>query len=264
MKICGIYGLLNTANGKWYVGQSDHITRRIKSHFAPLLRGTHYNQRLQRDFSTFGRACFEVKILEECSCDLLDEREQAWIDKHRSSVRGRGYNAMDVIFPRCKFTDEHRKKISDTWKAKPMTEARRANIRRLAAINLGSKWTAEQRAAFSLARRGKPHKGGYKLSEETRRKMSASRLGRKLGPMPQSQRDNLSRAHSGKKLTAEHIRKVVLAKLGYRHSPETCRKIADSNRRRVGMKMSAAACAKMSAAQYRRYATSPQQMQLWA
>jgi hypothetical protein len=74
---------------------------------------------------------------------------------------------------------------------------------------------------------------GIKLPEETRRRMSASRKGRKFGPLSEEHKRKLSEAKKGKesnrkgvKLSEEHIRKSAIARTGIKRSEETKRKIS--------------------------------------
>lgn len=88
---CGIYGLKNKINGKWYVGQSvdvidrwNHAYKRVKCHTQPKI----YNA-----LKKYGYDNFEKIILEECdNVDwILDYREMYWI-RSLNSVEN-GYNA---------------------------------------------------------------------------------------------------------------------------------------------------------------------------
>jgi len=84
---------------------------------------------------------------------------------------------------------------------------------------------------------------GYRHTEETRRKMSASHTGIKRGPFTKEHRENLSKAHKGKggwKLSDETKRKIGLAKMGDKNpwhnrefSEEHRRKIAEAGRGRI-------------------------------
>lgn len=86
---------------------------------------------------------------------------------------------------------------------------------KLAAVNMGKKYTSEHKANISVAKAGKKHTAeqraknaaghiGKKLTSETRAKLSAIRRGKKLGPKTPEQKAKLSAANTGKKLTSEH------------------------------------------------------------
>jgi predicted GIY-YIG superfamily endonuclease len=55
-----IYKITNTQNGKYYVGRTENFTRRKRSHFSHLRRGTHHNPKLQASFNKWGEGCFRM------------------------------------------------------------------------------------------------------------------------------------------------------------------------------------------------------------
>jgi group I intron endonuclease len=76
----GIYMILNTKNGKFYIGQSKCMLERKKAHFESLRLGRHGNKHLQNSYNLYGKSCFDFLVIEPCKvCDLLD-REQYWIE----------------------------------------------------------------------------------------------------------------------------------------------------------------------------------------
>jgi len=89
---CGIYGIRNTINGKWYIGQSIDIYGRWRAHKTNMKHGQYLNQWLDEDWDKFGASAFEFQILEECSPAMLTVRENAWIGYYHSRDRGAGYN----------------------------------------------------------------------------------------------------------------------------------------------------------------------------
>jgi group I intron endonuclease len=91
-KQCGIYGIRNKTNGKWYIGQSIHLRGRINCHFAYLRSGKHRNEHLQQSFIKYGRESFEFYVLEETTEDMMDVKERAWIIRCKSMDNRFGYN----------------------------------------------------------------------------------------------------------------------------------------------------------------------------
>jgi group I intron endonuclease len=61
----GIYAIRNMINDKMYIGKSDDIIKRWKSHQKELREGHHRNSRLQSDWNLHGEAAFRFIILEE-------------------------------------------------------------------------------------------------------------------------------------------------------------------------------------------------------
>lgn len=78
-KRVGIY-CISTPNGSQYVGSSGNIFRRWSEHRRALRRGDHHSMRLQHAWNKHGdQLVFE--ILEECSRNDLNTKEQEWIDR---------------------------------------------------------------------------------------------------------------------------------------------------------------------------------------
>lgn len=76
----GIYVIHNTKNGKVYFGQAQDIHWRWTTHKNQLRKQHHVNRFLQADWNQYGEKAFEFKIVEQCSVEELDEREQYWLD----------------------------------------------------------------------------------------------------------------------------------------------------------------------------------------
>jgi group I intron endonuclease len=87
---CGIYGIHNIENGKWYIGQSVRIFTRWLDHKKNLASGNCLNKKMRDDWEKFGRTVFEFMILEECESNMLMVRESAWINYY-DSIKA-GYN----------------------------------------------------------------------------------------------------------------------------------------------------------------------------
>lgn len=81
----GIYSIKCT-NGAVYIGQSVDIAKRCRLHWASLVKGSHYNKRLQRCFNKYGAdsLCFAVEEL--CGKEILNTKEQEWIDRQDLSM----------------------------------------------------------------------------------------------------------------------------------------------------------------------------------
>lgn len=77
---CGIYEIVNTFNGKRYVGSSVDIEERRKNHLWRLARGYHHSTYLQRSWVKYGSDSFAFNILLECGPDELHPYEQIEID----------------------------------------------------------------------------------------------------------------------------------------------------------------------------------------
>ena len=83
----GIYKITNLLNNKMYIGQSNNIQRRFSEH---SYKGAESRIVLDSAIKKYGKDNFSFEVLEECSKELLNERETYWI-KFYNSVEI-GYN----------------------------------------------------------------------------------------------------------------------------------------------------------------------------
>jgi len=82
---CGIYLITNTLTNMKYVGQSVDIIERWKSHSSS--KKSLLGAAIQSD----GISNFKFEVIEECSKELLNEREKFWI-AHYDCIHPKGYN----------------------------------------------------------------------------------------------------------------------------------------------------------------------------
>lgn len=92
----GIYVITNKANGKYYVGQSQNVQRRMQAHRACLRIGKHHNIHLQSAWNKYGEPMFLFEIVEICAIDDLTPREMEWVSFFRS---GGLYNIASIDAP---------------------------------------------------------------------------------------------------------------------------------------------------------------------
>lgn len=92
----GIYQIKNKVNNKVYVGQSTDIRGRWEHHIRDLEVGRHQNHHLQNAWNKYGKDAFEFSIIEECSYEMLTEREQYWIDYYGGQNSFTTYNNRDA------------------------------------------------------------------------------------------------------------------------------------------------------------------------
>lgn len=91
----GIYCITNLKSGKRYVGQSVHISERIKQHMHKLKKGIHGNKRMQADYKVDWKY-FRWDVLEICSVDKLGEREAYWSKYYNCFDPKHGYNKQAI------------------------------------------------------------------------------------------------------------------------------------------------------------------------
>lgn len=82
-----IYKITNTVNGKIYIGQTHRtIAERWQEHCT-----TTHDTAINRAFKKYGLSKFSISEVEECSNEILDEREIYWINYYNSY--NNGYNS---------------------------------------------------------------------------------------------------------------------------------------------------------------------------
>lgn len=87
-KICGIYKVENKINHKIYIGQSKDIYSRWRQHQRYVINdGSYFHKALIK----YGINNFNWEIIESCSENELNEKEEQWINKYNSLVPN-GYN----------------------------------------------------------------------------------------------------------------------------------------------------------------------------
>ena len=81
----GIYKITNKINGKSYVGQSTDIERRWREHH---YRYWNNDNVIYMAFRKYGIENFDFSIIEECSTQELNSREEYWINYYDSYYNG--------------------------------------------------------------------------------------------------------------------------------------------------------------------------------
>jgi group I intron endonuclease len=147
---CGIYCIKNLVNDKIYIGSSRNFKRRKQEHISELRHNRHHNNHLQNSWNKYGEYNFIFEILEYCSIEDLQPREQIWIDITKSYNRDVGYNIRPTA-NNSSTSEETRLKLSK------LSMGRKNN--------LGKVWTIEHRERISDSNKGR------KLSEEHKEKL---------------------------------------------------------------------------------------------
>ena len=88
----GIYKITNLKNNKIYIGQSRQIEKRFQQHKnkSKFLEEDKWYNPLHVDMYSFGIENFSFEVIEECTIEELNEKEEYWI-KYYSSKED-GYN----------------------------------------------------------------------------------------------------------------------------------------------------------------------------
>lgn len=171
-KMSGIYEVVNSTNGRRYVGSSVDIRRRLNQHRAALRRGDHHNSYLQSAWNKHGESAFEFRVVSVCDADVLIEREQEAFREMKPE-----YNLSPTAGNILGFR---------------LTEAQKRKRR-------GRKQSPEW-----VEKRAEQHRGA-KRSEKTRSLISDAKIGKKMPKRSASHRDALSASLKGKKKSPEHM-----------------------------------------------------------
>jgi group I intron endonuclease len=197
MKFCGVYGIRNSINGKWYIGESVNIKYRKSKHFSTLKYNCHKNDYLQRSWNKYGKEVFEFIILELCLEESLEAKEKEWIAKYKSNDFEYGYNLTDGGNVGKKMKEESKSKLSDSIKKHWLFNTHPM---------LGKNHTQEAKNKIAAGHFGKP------LSDEHKKKLAKASIGNtySLGHKHTDEaKAKMSKARKGKKKSKEHMRKII-------------------------------------------------------
>ncbi len=209
----GIYLIVNIIDAKFYLGSAFDFSRRFARHKRLLNNNEHPNAHLQNAWNKHGEDCFVFKILELHPKEGLIEREQFWLDTSKSYEREIGYNICKIADNRTGILHSESAKVkmsiahkgrekSLEWQSKinASLQGKKRSLEYCEAKSVamkGRKLSDETKERMRLAKTGVKHseeskrkrseklkgrnvggyvKGTYTHSEETRQKMSESRL----------------------------------------------------------------------------------------
>ena len=130
----GIYKITNKINNLSYIGQSTQIEQRFREHKKSYNWYREKNKRLYKDIVEYGINNFSFEILEECSIEKLNDREQYYIKYYNTypnqynMTPGGQFNAeeshpnhkltkQDIINIRTRYNNlERRKEVYELYK----------------------------------------------------------------------------------------------------------------------------------------------------
>ena len=128
----GIYCIENLSTHKKYVGQATSISERFEKHIRSLNAQTHFNSYLQHAWNKYGEDDFTYSVLEYCNSEELDDREIYYINTLDLLNRDFGYNRKTGgQHGGSKYSEEARKKMSDSAKASYTDELRQKRSEQL-------------------------------------------------------------------------------------------------------------------------------------
>ena len=162
MRICGIYYIENSVNGKRIVGSSVHITKRWSRHRKDLEKNKHGNPHLQSAWNKYGPSKFSFHIIEACNETDLLTLEDYYISMLNTFDRNWGYNLK--LASRPIFSEETMQRIKAAGRARCGEKN----------SNFGKHFSEEHKRKIAKANTGYVH------TEATKYKLSQFHKGRKL------------------------------------------------------------------------------------
>lgn len=157
MKKIGIYKITNP-KGKIYIGQSRNIEHRLND-YINVSEWLKEQRKIYNSLKKYGSECHVFEILEECSEDILNEREIYWIkyfDSIKSGLNIRlggigGYHS-----------EETKQKIREALTGKKQSKE---TIEKRTKSLSGLKRSEESKKNISDGKKGKPLTWGEKIKE---------------------------------------------------------------------------------------------------
>lgn len=191
----GVYAIVNKEHGKRYIGSSCVIERRWNEHKRKLRLNRHHSPHLQNAWNKYGEGCFDFIVIQECSRENLLKYEQYYLDEEVTPEYNT-YPFASII----NMTDDAREKRYKLRLGRP--HPHKGDKGRIVG--------RETRDKQSIARKGKTHKRGYHLSEETKAKMSIASTGRGIG----NKYGLGNKSKTGQHPSAETLIKMSIASTG--------------------------------------------------
>lgn len=153
----GAYRLLHKPTGRFYVGSSNSVMRRINEHRYCLLRGDHQNPKLNEVFTTW--ADFEITIWVAATVEEAMSVEQSLLDTHAGTELC--CNVSLTAFPDRvgeRWGADHRNRIHRSMIGRTHTPDTKALISLTRSRRVSINGTIYDSAAIAANKLGLPHK----------------------------------------------------------------------------------------------------------
>jgi group I intron endonuclease len=203
----GIYRIKNIVNGKSYYGSSINIEKRWKRHKNDLIKNRHINTLLQRAWNKYTEINFIFEVIEECDKNILLEREQYYLDLNQGYNIGikssggdnitKNPNKKEIVNRIAKSIKERYDLMSDEEKKQKHSQPMETNPNWKGGASFkycecGVKITPINNSCINCRDKTGVNNPffGKKHSEETKKKLSEKRKGKKPTNMKQIIIDN--------------------------------------------------------------------------
>lgn len=169
MNASGVYKIENILTGNVYIGSSVSMESRWRGHRYSLRRGDHHSKYLQRSWNKHGERAFRFSVLLICEEKNLIMYEQACIDALQPEYNSLIAAGSPAGVPK---SEDTRKKISEALKGRRVSDESRGRMRE----------------AAKHKRQPPP------LTEESKRKISLAKIGKKRPEFTESHRARISKS----------------------------------------------------------------------
>ena len=96
MKVSGVYKIVNTITGDFYIGSSKDVKQRWAVHKCQSVWKQCPNKQLYKDMLKYGVDKFEFEILEEVEAEKLKETEQKFIETLKPTYNSNNANGLNI------------------------------------------------------------------------------------------------------------------------------------------------------------------------
>ncbi len=225
----GVYKITNTVTGKVYIGSAKSFKKRGYQHLRSLEKGIHQNKHLQHAFNIDGTNAFVFEVLEIVDGTQTDRLtvEQKYLDTFLENWElCYNFKQKTVAKDRSCWShtpEETSKKMSES-QTRAWNDLRRLNV----SNTLKQLWSNDAEYRVKMAKRI-----GISHTTEIKQAISKARLGMRFSP---EHCDNISRAKLGTTAWNKNTNKSGMS--GRKHSEETKRRMAESAKKRHGVRCS--------------------------
>ena len=122
----GLYKIINKVNGKYYVGSTNNIKRRLRRHKYDLRNNVHSNLKFQRSWNKHGEENFEFYVIENIEENQLLVLEQKLLNIAELTPE-QCYN-LTFGTGRIKHTEESKARISKAMIGREKSETTRKKL----------------------------------------------------------------------------------------------------------------------------------------